>query len=166
MRGEWKDGARTRTVEVVAEGAGRYRVIVDGAELKLGAEPLAGGRLRIVTADGVTGAEVTAAGPKRFVRLGSMDFVFERVLGSRARGRSGAEGGLEAPMPGVVTRVLVAPGDVVKKGQPLVAVEAMKMEHMVRSPRDGTVKSVHARVGDLVQGGVALIELEREDAAG
>jgi biotin carboxyl carrier protein len=160
MRGEWKDGARTRTVEVVAEGAGRYRVIVDGAELSLTAEPLEGGRLRIVTSDGVTSAEVTAAGAKRFVRLGTMDFVFERVLGSRKRAAGTSDGGLDSPMPGVVTKVLVAVGDVVKKGQPLVAVEAMKMEHLVRAPRDGKVKAVRARVGEMVAAGVALIDLD------
>ena len=160
MRAEWKDGARTRVVDVIAEGAGRYRVIVDGAELSLTAEPLAGGRLRIVTAEGVTAAEVTAAGAKRFVRLGTMDFVFERVLGSRRHGAGAADGGLDAPMPGVVTKLLVAVGDVVKKGQPLVAVEAMKMEHLVRAPRDGTVKAVRARLGEMVAGGVPLVDLE------
>jgi 3-methylcrotonyl-CoA carboxylase alpha subunit len=164
MRGDWKDGARTRTVEVVAEGAGRYRVNVDGAELVLTAEPLEGGRLRIVTADGVTSAEVTAAGPKRFVRLGTMDFVFERILGGRKRGSAAAGGGLESPMPGVITKVLVAAGDTVKQGQPLVAVEAMKMEHLVRAPRDGKVKAVRAKQGELVQGGATLIELEDEAA--
>lgn len=164
MRGEWKDGARTRTVEVVAEGAGRYRVTVDGAELTLTAEALEGGRLRIVTPGGVTSAEVTAAGPRRFVRLGNMDFVFERVLGGRKRGGAAAGGGLEAPMPGVVTKVLVAVGEVVRQGQPLVAVEAMKMEHLVRAPRNGKVKALSAKQGELVQGGAVLVELEDEAA--
>ena len=164
MRSEWKDGTRTRTVEVVAEGACRYRVTVDGAELTLTAEPLEGGRLRIVTPEGVTSAEVTAAGPKRFVRLGTMDFVFERLLGGRKRGANSAGGGLEAPMPGVVTKVLVAAGEAVKQGQPLVAVEAMKMEHLVRAPRDGRIKALRAKQGELVQGGATLIELE--DAEG
>jgi 3-methylcrotonyl-CoA carboxylase alpha subunit len=160
MRSEWRDGQRTREVEVVAEGEGRYRVTVDGAELSFTVEPLAGGRLRLVTADGVTTAEVTAVGPRRFVRLGTMDFVFERQLGARRRAAAAADGGLEAPMPGVVTRVMVAAGDAVKKGQPLVAVEAMKMEHLVRSPRDGRVKIVRVKTGEMVAGGVALVDME------
>ena len=164
MRGEWKDGAHTRSVEVVAEGAGRYRVTVDGVELSLAIEPLEGGRLRIVTPEGVSSAEVTAAGPRRFVRLGSMDFVFERLLGGRRRGGAAASGGLEAPMPGVVTRIMVAAGDTVQQGQPLVAVEAMKMEHLVRAPRPGRVRVVRARQGELVQGGATLVELEDEGA--
>ena len=159
MRGDWRDGERIRSVEVDAEGAGRYRVKVDGVEIALTAEPLAGGRLRLTTEDGITVTEVTAAGARRFVRIANMDFVFERVLGARRRGARGADGNLEAPMPGVVTRILVSVGDAVKKGQPLLALEAMKMEHVIRAPRDGTVARLAARAGEMVQGGVALVEL-------
>ncbi|HEU0107714.1 MAG TPA: biotin/lipoyl-containing protein [Vicinamibacteria bacterium] len=69
-------------------------------------------------------------------------------------------GGLEAPMPGKVIAVKVAPGDTVGKGDELVVVEAMKMENAVRAPRAGRVKSVSARVGDMVSPGVVLVELE------
>src|SRR5205085_11903067 len=108
----------------------------------------------------------TVAGARGFVRLGALDFVFERVVGSHGRGAKPAgDGGLEAPMPGVVTRVLVAAGDTVKKGQPLVAVEAMKMEHLVRAPRDGRIQSVAAKVGEMVAAGVALVALEHAPEA-
>jgi biotin carboxyl carrier protein len=159
MRGDWRDGERTRTVEVSAEGAGRYRVTVDGVALDFTAEPLEGGRLRLTTPDGIAVCEVTAAGARRFVRVANMDFVFERVLGGRRRGAGAGDGNLEAPMPGVVTRILVSVGDLVKKGQPLLAIEAMKMEHVIRAPRDGTVARLAARAGEMVQGGVALVEL-------
>lgn len=159
MRSFWKDGDRGRAVELEAMGDGRWRVRVDDAEIEVAAERVAPGVLRLTTADGVTVAEVTAAGARRFVSLGGMDFVLERA--SQARARGGAEGGsLEAPMPGVVTRVMVQGGDEVKKGQPLLAIEAMKMEHVLRAPRDGRVKSVAAKAGEMAQGGVALIELE------
>jgi 3-methylcrotonyl-CoA carboxylase alpha subunit len=69
-------------------------------------------------------------------------------------------GGLEAPMPGKVIAVKVAAGDAVGKGDELLVVEAMKMENAVRAPRDGRVKSVAARVGDMVSPGVVLVELE------
>ena len=71
-----------------------------------------------------------------------------------------SEIGLEAPMPGVVTRVHVAAGETVKQGQPLVAIEAMKMEHVLRAPRDGRVRAVAARTGEMVSGGAPLVELE------
>jgi biotin carboxyl carrier protein len=165
VKSEWKDGARTRSVDLQSLGPERWRARVDDADLELTAEPLAGGRLRLVTPAGVVVAEVTAAGARRFVRLGSLDFVLERETTGRSRSRGAPEGGLEAPMPGAVTRVLVTSGDAVTKGQPLLAVEAMKMEHLIRAPRAGRVKAVRAEVGDMVAPGVALIELEPEPDA-
>lgn len=161
MRTDWRDGGRTRTVEVAAQGSGRYRVIVDGAVLDLEVERLGGGRLRLKNGDALVAAVVTATGDRRFVRIGRLDFVLERLArGAGRRAGAGGQGGLEAPMPGVVTRVLVSPGDSVRKGQPLVAIEAMKMEHMIRAPHDGRVKGITAAPGDMVSGGVALVELE------
>ena len=63
-------------------------------------------------------------------------------------------------MPGTVIRVEVAPGDEVLARQPLVVLEAMKMEIPVHSPFDGTVKALHAAEGDQVAGGALLVELE------
>jgi acetyl/propionyl-CoA carboxylase alpha subunit len=65
-----------------------------------------------------------------------------------------------APMPGTVLRVEVAPGDTVKARQPLVVLEAMKMETPVTSPFDATVKTVHVGEGEQVAGGALLVELE------
>jgi 3-methylcrotonyl-CoA carboxylase alpha subunit len=83
----------------------------------------------------------------------------EETERSRATHRH-AGGGLEAPMPGKVIAVKVAPGDTVMKGDELLVVEAMKMENAVRAPREGRVKSVSAQVGDMVSPGVVLVELE------
>lgn len=68
---------------------------------------------------------------------------------------------LTAPMPGAVTQVLTGEGDEVVRGQPLVIVEAMKMEHVIRAPRAGLVRAVRARVGDQVEGGAVLVEIAR-----
>jgi propionyl-CoA carboxylase alpha chain len=70
-------------------------------------------------------------------------------------------GGLLAPMPGSVLAVHVAPGDTVAKGQVLVIVEAMKMEHRVCAPHDGMVTAVQARPGDQVSGGDLLAVIEQ-----
>ncbi|MBI1795479.1 MAG: biotin/lipoyl-binding protein [Candidatus Eisenbacteria bacterium] len=162
MRGAWRDGDRVRRVEVVDLGAGRYRVTVDDVPLDVAVERLDADRMRLVTDQGATVAELTAAGARRFVRLGAMDFVLDRESASRPRGGRGPGGGLESPMPGVVTRVLVAAGDPVKKGQPLLAIEAMKMEHLIRAPHDGRVRAIRARAGEMVGGGVPLVEMEGE----
>jgi 3-methylcrotonyl-CoA carboxylase alpha subunit len=66
---------------------------------------------------------------------------------------------MAAPMPGVVLKILVAKGDVVVKGAPLVVLEAMKMEHQIVATHDGTVSAVNCREGELVQPGIDLVEL-------
>ncbi len=65
-----------------------------------------------------------------------------------------------APLPGKVSNLLVAKGDSVRKGEGLVVIEAMKMEHTVTAPGDGTVKELHYVVGDLVDEGASLLDFE------
>ena len=66
-------------------------------------------------------------------------------------------GSLHAPMPGKVIRVAVAEGDKVGEGQELVVMEAMKMEHTLRSPRAGIVGTLHAKAGDQVAADDVLV---------
>ena len=161
MKTQWRDGERVRDVELATLGHGRWRVRVDGAEFELETETLADGRIRLTGETGTVLAEVTPTGARRFVRLGTLEFVLEREAGGRRRGAGGTHGaGLEAPMPGVVTKVMVQVGDDVAKGQPLLALEAMKMEHLIRAPHAGRVKSMAASPGQMVQAGVTLAELE------
>ena len=161
MKSQWRDGDRVREVEATSLGGGRWKVRVEDAEFELAVETMPDGKLRLAGDHGVTVAEVTPVGSQRFVRLGPLDFVLEREVAGRKRRASGAQGGsLEAPMPGVITKVMVVVGDDVAKGQPLVALEAMKMEHMIRAPRAGRVKSVSASPGQMVQAGATLVALE------
>ena len=65
-----------------------------------------------------------------------------------------------APMPGKVIDLRVAAGDAVKKDQVVAVMEAMKMEHSLTAPRDGTIKATGAEVGEQVGEGTMLVELE------
>jgi biotin carboxyl carrier protein len=67
---------------------------------------------------------------------------------------------ITAPMPGTVIRVLVEPGARVAARQPLVVLEAMKMETPLVAPYDATVKFVHVAEGDRIASGALLVELE------
>ena len=67
---------------------------------------------------------------------------------------------ISAPMPATVVKVLVAPGQTVRRGDTLIIVEAMKMELPIRAPGDATVKAVNCREGELVQPDRTLVELE------
>jgi propionyl-CoA carboxylase alpha chain len=71
-----------------------------------------------------------------------------------------AAGSLTAPMPGAVVRVLVDVGAVVVAGQPLVVLEAMKMEHTVAAPADGTVTTVGVTAGQQVDAGTVLVVVD------
>ena len=85
--------------------------------------------------------------------------VFEaRQAGREARPAEHA-GSLISPMPGRVRRALVAAGDSVTRGQVLMVLEAMKMEHAIRSPKDGVVLRIMHGEGELVDAGVALAEI-------
>jgi biotin carboxyl carrier protein len=63
-------------------------------------------------------------------------------------------------MPGLVVRVHVHEGERVARGQVLLVVEAMKMEHTLRAPKDGVVRRLAAEAGKLLEGGAALLEVE------
>jgi propionyl-CoA carboxylase alpha chain len=76
-----------------------------------------------------------------------------------------APGSLVAPMPGGVVLVGVAVGDRVEAGAVLVALEAMKMEHVVRAAAAGTVREVRVAVGDQVDTGDVLVLIETDDAS-
>jgi biotin carboxyl carrier protein len=71
-----------------------------------------------------------------------------------------AAGSLLAPMPGLVLRVLAEPGMAVTAGQPLLVLEAMKMEQTVSAPADGVLAELHAKAGDQVSTGQVLAVLE------
>jgi acetyl/propionyl-CoA carboxylase alpha subunit len=77
-----------------------------------------------------------------------------------ALGAGAESSSLTAPMPGTVIRVLAGEGDRVKPRQPLLILEAMKMETPLVSPYEAVVRSVHVGEGDRVEGGQVLVELE------
>jgi acetyl-CoA/propionyl-CoA carboxylase, biotin carboxylase, biotin carboxyl carrier protein len=79
---------------------------------------------------------------------------------SHRPGAAHGESAVTAPMPGTVIRLEVGAGDTVRARQPLVVLEAMKMEIPVHSPFEGRVKAVHVAEGDRVAGGMLLVELE------
>lgn len=67
---------------------------------------------------------------------------------------------LKAPMPGLVLKVMVKEGDVVRKNDPLLILEAMKMENVIKSTGDATVKKVHAQERAAVEKGQLLLSFE------
>jgi 3-methylcrotonyl-CoA carboxylase alpha subunit len=124
----------------------------------------------ILDADGAISARIGSARCKgRVVRRESECLVFLdgatlrlTLIDPRRPSAAGAAttGKILAPMPGTVTKMLVAAGAAVTKGTVLAIVEAMKMEHAVKAPRDGKVKAVNFAAGDQVTDGAELLVLE------
>ena len=103
-------------------------------------------------------AHVAKVGDAWWVHVRGHTFRWERI----EPGSSSAEhdGGLVAPMPGKVLEVLVKPDQTVKAGEPLMVLEAMKMEHRIVASADGTVRAIHFEPGDQVMQGAALLDIE------
>ena len=91
-----------------------------------------------------------------------------RLTPWRAAGAAGADasdGAILSPMPGRVIAVAVAAGEAVTKGQKLLTLEAMKMEHSLTAPFDGTVAQLNAREGGQVSEGTLLVKIEKGEGA-
>jgi biotin carboxyl carrier protein len=164
----------------------KYIVEIDGAEREVRVD----GERVVTDAGGVDARLVRGVGPVQMLRIGDRvhrliarqggergDYtiwvdghrVEVRALDERARAIralsavSAAASGpapLVAPMPGLIVRVSVAPGDRVEAGQGLVVMEAMKMENELRTRSAGTVRVVRVTPGVAVEKGAILVELE------
>ncbi|MGB0668948.1 MAG: acetyl-CoA carboxylase biotin carboxyl carrier protein subunit, partial [Porticoccaceae bacterium] len=85
-------------------------------------------------------------------------------LGLNTEDNSG--GSLRAPMNGTVVSTVVATGEKVCKGDTLLVMEAMKMEHSIEAPDNGLVTEFYFQAGDLVDGGAELLSFEAEQKGG
>jgi biotin carboxyl carrier protein len=140
---------RTRQVDAARIDAHTLSLLVDtvwSKEVSIAADPV-GGQLGVHV--GATPVAVTLNGRRRW--------------GRKDEGAGTASGGpqrLVAPMPGKVVRVLVKSGDPVTVRQPVVVVEAMKMENELRASRVGTVAEIHVREGMSVDAGALLLVIQ------
>ena len=117
------------------------------------------GRLRITLQSGhVHVTHAAKVGDTWWVHINGRTFKWERIEPGSSNAQD--EGGLVAPMPGKVLEVLVSEGDKVAAGEPLMVLEAMKMEHRIVASTDGTVIRVNYRAGDQVDQGASLLEVE------
>jgi propionyl-CoA carboxylase alpha chain len=107
---------------------------------------------------------VVAAGENRFIHGPSADIELRELPRFPIADRAESRGGLKAPMPGKVMSVMVAAGDVVERGQLLLVLEAMKMEHRIDAPWAGTIKTLNVAEGEQVANGAVLVVMEQAES--
>ena len=105
-------------------------------------------------------AYVSSDMARRWLTIDGQTVMLTKTSGAKQGVRHEHAGGLIAPMPGQIRSVAVGVGDVVKKGQTLLTMEAMKMEIRIQALKDGTVKSVTVTQGQTVEREQILVEVE------
>jgi biotin carboxyl carrier protein len=93
----------------------------------------------------------------------NVDKVYKFYQGYKPSSAGGGDhGGLFTQMPGKIVKIMVSIGEKVKKGQTLIILEAMKMENEIKCGADGVVKALHVKVGDTLENGVLMMEVDSE----
>jgi acetyl/propionyl-CoA carboxylase alpha subunit len=157
MRLACGDDVRDAVVRDDGEGV---TVIVDGAAFTLAVRAVAPGTYAVHRGSAVETFHCVRDGDEvhLFWRGSAYRLREERQRTRPAHRPAGSS--LEAPMPGRVIAVHAAAGQAVARGQELLVIESMKMENAIRAPREAVVKAVAAKVGDMVNPGTVLVELE------
>ena len=161
VRGFALEYAGTSHTAVLTKVHGHYTLAVAGQSLPLQWAVDATGALDLQLGAQRVLANIYKNGDiaQVFTAQGAIQIIATDVLAHA--GETQAEGGrLTAPMPGKVVSFAVKPGDVVKKGQALAVMEAMKMEHTITAPADGTVAELLFAPGDQVTEGSELLRLD------
>jgi glutaconyl-CoA/methylmalonyl-CoA decarboxylase subunit gamma len=153
-------------VDVTLLPGGGYGVRIDGKDVAVDAVAAGDclsvrvdGRVIDLLLDGTAPALTFVASGVR----GEAVIETERTRASSSLHRGAAAKGPEfvtAPMPGRIVRVVVAPGDTVETGAPLIVIEAMKMENELHALHAARVGAVLVKAGDTVEGGAKLISFE------
>lgn len=149
-------GGETRRIRL-EEGAARIEETrLAYRELRRG-----GALVALEIGGGIFPVRVARQGDRAFVWSAGSVFEVRRAPAARARSREGSatHAGLVAPMPGRIRKTLVHPGEAVSKGQVILLIEAMKMEHAIRAPQDGVLTRLAHGEGDLVEAGAVLAEI-------
>ncbi len=160
-------GGRERTVEVRSLEAGIFEVRLGDRVHRVDAYRHDYGTLSLLVDGASYSATLDERGAEVHVRLEESVFEMELLDERRLRLRRAAVGfsaegkqTVTAPMPGKVVKVLVRGGDEVAEGQPLVVIEAMKMENELRSPRAGKVVELQVQEGQTVDRNAKLLAVE------
>lgn len=123
----------------------KYRITVDGKTYEMDVE--------LIGANGASVSPIAKA-------VEAKPVVSAPAAAPAASKPAASSGSVIAPMPGTILKVLKAEGDVVKAGDVVLVLEAMKMENEITAPADGTIASLNLAAGNTVAGGDLLFEVK------
>ena len=149
----------TKTIELNPSGD-NFVAVIDGKTVTVQIIRAANGRMDLLVDGQRVTAHVSSDMAKRWVTVNGQTMMLTKTSGAKQGVRHEHAGGLIAPMPGQSRSVAVSVGDVVKKGQTLLTMEAMKMEIRIQALKDGVVKSVSVTQGQTVEREQILVEVE------
>ena len=156
-------GGKAVACAVIVRGPHRYGIEIEGSALEIGTTDEGDGAVRFSVDGQERSAAYAFAGGRLHLKCDAVDLVVRETLYEPRAGAGGAgstETELRAPMNGKVVAVLVKAGDTVAKGQRLVIVEAMKMQHEMAAGSNGTVARLTVKPGDQVATRQLLVELK------
>jgi 3-methylcrotonyl-CoA carboxylase alpha subunit len=160
------DGESERLIEVIYRRGGGWRIApAGGTAFEAQGELAADGKLSGMIGDEKASAVWVRTGSEidLFTNHGSRRFtIVDRLHGADDADIPG--GRLVAPMPGRVISLLVEPGAHVEANEPVIVLEAMKMEHTLRAPSRGTVAAFRFAAGEQVDEGAELVDFQPEEA--
>lgn len=148
----------SRTIEINPSDD-KYAVTLDERNMSVQILRAENGRMDLLIDGEPITAYVSSDGTKRWVTINGRTVMLTKTSGAKQGVRHDHAGGLIAPMPGQVRSVAVGVGDVVKKGQTLAVIEAMKMEIRIQALKDGVVSALLVQVGQTVEREQILIEI-------
>ena len=169
MAVEIKIGNRVAWVNLLKQDGNLLEVEVDGKKYEVDLMHTADGTFSILESGHSYDIElVPETAPKKYTAYTLYETYGVEVIDAEARylqnrnvnSTGAAESKISSPMPGKVVKVLVSEGDVVKEGDTIIIISAMKMESEYKAPRDGVIKKVYVKSEDTVDGNQVLIELE------
>ncbi|RLA76015.1 MAG: hypothetical protein DRG33_08280 [Deltaproteobacteria bacterium] len=146
---------REYTVNVDKE-EGVLKVALNGREYPVKVMLFNQGFLQFSVGDRNCRCTVGVEGPQRHIFYKGKVY---RITEGKLKAGQKEEGSLTSPISGKIVKLLVEEGQEVKKGAPIMILEAMKMEHTVKAPKDGVIKKIFFKPGDQVDIGVQLVDM-------
>ncbi len=166
MQYRFKNDETSTAFDVEITGADTVKVTDGSRVMNVCYSVISENEIKLVVEGSGFNAFITGNSGERNIVINGISYLIQDtdMAGQTKKSRKGPAGlpqDITPPMPSVVERIMVAAGDIVKKGDGVVVVAAMKMETTLTAPYDGQVTKINVSVGDKVMPGLILVNIEK-----